>query len=302
VPDSSSANGEVAHVDFTASASSTPLIFDNRLQAGGIALVRCRTQPNPTGKDMVSPQTVIAVPAGPAFNLDWRQPGGDRMDSRTIARGRVMVYPGDVPVWKRWHGSPSLFVMALDPTFVEETRQRVFEPSNGSHLRTLIGIDDPFADDLLRVAARELAGGGVHGRLFLESLATTLTVHLLQQCEAGKPVPSRHGGLAPTQLRRVLDHINVHLAEDLALSDLAAMAGLSPDHFGDAFKVTTGLAPYQYVIDRRISRARELLAQNRDLSVAEVALAVGFSSQSHLTTHFRRVAGITPARFRRSLT
>ena len=300
MPDSS-ANDEVAQVDFTANASSTPLIFDNRLQAGGITLVRCRTHSNPAGKKMVSPQTTIVAPAGPAFDLDWRPPGGDHVQSCTIGRGRVMVYPGDVPVWKRWHGSPSLFVMALDGTFVEETRQRVFEPSNGSRLRTLIGIDDPFANDLLRVAARELAAGGVHGRLFLESLATTLAVHLLQHYDAGKPIPPRHGGLGPAQLRRVLDHINAYLTEDLALSDLASMVGLSPDHFGDAFKMTTGLAPYQYVIDQRISRARELLGQKRDLSVAEVALAVGFSSQSHLTTHFRRVTGITPARFRRSL-
>ena len=299
MPDSSPSEDTVL-VDFASTGSSTPIIFDNRLQAGGVTLVRCRTRPNSAGARLVSPQTTIVVPAGPAFELDWRLPDGDGLESGIISRGRVMLYPAEAPVWKRWHGAPSIFVMALAPGFLGDIRQRVFEPSNGTDLRTSIGVEDPVADHLLRAAARELNAGGAHGRLFVESVATSLAVHLLQRYDASKPLPRRSGGLDVAQLRRVIDHIEAHLAGDLGLSELASITGLSPDHFGDAFKAATGLAPYQYVIDRRVARAADLL-RDPGLMVVQVALAVGFSSQSHLTTQFQRVMGVTPARFRRSL-
>ncbi len=299
MPDSSSKNGEAARIDFASSASSGPLIFDNRLQADGVTLVQCRAPANPTGSRVVSPQTTIVVPTGPAFELDWQAADSDCTQTSMISRGRVMVYAGGVPVWKRWHGTPSILVMALGPKFLETIRQQVFEPNNGSTLRTAAGIDDPIADELVRLAGLELGTGGAHGRLYIESLATTLAVHVLHNYGAEKAVVRRTGGLDPVQLRRVLDYIEAHIPEDLGLSTLASIAGLSPDHFGDAFKTATGLAPYQYALDRRVARACELLLRDRAFTVTQVALMVGFSSQSHLTTQFKRVMGVTPARFRR---
>ncbi len=80
--------------------------------------------------------------------------------------------------------------------------------------------------------------------------------------------------------------------------ELSKVTGLSPHHFGDAFKAATGKSPHRYVIERRLSRARELLRET-DRSISDIAYAVGFSSQSHFTANFRRVVGFTPNRFRR---
>jgi AraC family transcriptional regulator len=101
-------------------------------------------------------------------------------------------------------------------------------------------------------------------------------------------------------MRRVLDYIDAHLTEDLGLIELAAIAGLSPHHFGEAFKISGGKSPHQFVMERRVQHALELL-RNEDRSIAEIAHAVGFSSQSRLTENFRRVTGLTPGQFRRSL-
>lgn len=287
-------------VDFAAAVPTGPLIFEDRLHAGAIALARCLAPPNPNGGSIVSPQTHVVVPTGPAFDLDWRASTSDRTHSSTISRGRVMLYEANAPVWKRWTASPSIFVFAIAPEFIDDIRRRALEPSNGNKLRTFVGFEDPVADNLVRLAERELRDGGVRGRLYTEGLASALVVHLLQAYGGEKTAERHAGGLAPAQLRRIVDYVAAHLADELALSDLAALAGLSPHHFGDAFKMATGVAPYQYVIERRIERARELL-RGAHQSVAEVAVAVGFSSQSHLTRHFRRITGETPARFRRSL-
>ena len=79
---------------------------------------------------------------------------------------------------------------------------------------------------------------------------------------------------------------------------MAAVARLSAYHFARQFKVATGIPPHQYVITRRVERARQLLQEGTDLSLAEVAAHAGFSDQSQFTHHFKRVVGVTPGQFR----
>jgi AraC family transcriptional regulator len=101
-------------------------------------------------------------------------------------------------------------------------------------------------------------------------------------------------------MRRVLDYIDAHLTDELGLVELAAIAELSPHHFGEAFKISVGKSPHRFLTERRVRRALELL-RDKDRSIVEIARAAGFSSQSRLTENFRRVMRLTPARFRRSL-
>ncbi len=113
--------------------------------------------------------------------------------------------------------------------------------------------------------------------------------------------PIQHkGGLAPRQIRRVIEYIEAHLTDEFGLVELAAIVELSPHYFGEAFKISTGRSPHRYVMERRVECARCLL-WDEDRPIRDIASAVGFSSQSHFTTNFRRVTGVTPGRFRRSL-
>ncbi|MFT3968156.1 MAG: GTP-binding protein [Sphingobium sp.] len=105
------------------------------------------------------------------------------------------------------------------------------------------------------------------------------------------------GGLGSVRLNRVIAYIDAHLETDIGLSDLAAVAEMSPGHFGDQFKIATELTPFRFILERRIARAKELLL-DRDIPIAEVALRAGFANQSHLTVNFRKLVRTTPARFR----
>jgi AraC family transcriptional regulator len=96
----------------------------------------------------------------------------------------------------------------------------------------------------------------------------------------------------------VKELIDAQISNEITISDLAAVAGLSQFHFIRAFKDSVGLSPYQYVLSERVRRARDLLL-NFDLSIAEVALVVGFSDASQLSRVFRKFVGITPTAFRR---
>lgn len=118
---------------------------------------------------------------------------------------------------------------------------------------------------------------------------------------AHAPVRREHrGGLSKSQLRRVNEHIDDRLCDDLRLGDLAALIGMSEFHFSRQFKRTTGLAPHQYLVRRRVERAKRLLRET-DMPVAEVALNSGFAHQSHLSNWFRRAVRTSPARYRAAL-
>jgi AraC-like DNA-binding protein len=135
--------------------------------------------------------------------------------------------------------------------------------------------------------------------LFLDSVALAFHAHVVHAygglLGGGASVQS---GLAPWQLRRVYTFIQAHLAEDLSISDLAAECRLSSTHFARAFRQTTGVPPHQWLINRRIERAKELLLKGQ-LELAQIALACGFVDQSHLSRTFMRYEGQSPGKWRR---
>ena len=106
------------------------------------------------------------------------------------------------------------------------------------------------------------------------------------------------GGLAPSVLRRVQDHVDKRLDEPLALADLADVAGLSPYHFAHCFKASAGVPPYRYVVLQRVEEAKRLL-RHTDWLVSDVAAAVGYESQGHFATLFKRETGVSPVQYRK---
>jgi AraC family transcriptional regulator len=120
--------------------------------------------------------------------------------------------------------------------------------------------------------------------------------HVLAPC---RPERGRDGTLPRGRLHAVVAYIEEHLDAGPTLEQLAAVARLSPYHFARQFKATTGLPPHQYVIARRVERAKQLLGEV-DLSLAEVAAGAGFSDQNQFTQSFKRVVGVTPGQCRKS--
>ena len=137
---------------------------------------------------------------------------------------------------------------------------------------------------------RSAAGLALHTRPRMDVLAA------LDRLEAPPSRPLR-GGLTPTAMRRVREHVEAHLGDSIDLAALAGVAGLSMFHFAREFKQTTGLTPHRYLLEKRVERARELLART-DLTLAEIAFAVGFADQSHFARRFRQMVGTTPGEFR----
>src|SRR5262249_3864079 len=163
----------------------------------------------------------------------------------------------------------------------------------------LDALDLPHLRAAMSAVDCELTTGGAGGPLAAGSLANVLAVHLIRHIPGPSPPPrGRDGTLARAGLNAVVEYIEEPLDATPPLGQMAAVARLSVYHFARQFKAATGLPPHQYVIARRVERAKHLLQQGRDLSLAEVAADAGFSDQSQFCRHFKRLVGVTPGRFR----
>lgn len=219
-------------------------------------------------------------------------------------RFRTHLQPGDFGVYRpsagkrlRLEGPSRLIglgapVRSLAPLLAEVTSDPLEDA-----LAPLYSVTsrDPFVKQLLHRVWAESADGNPVGRLFADGAAAALTSCLLRL--AGRRGRAGSARAAGSNIARVLQTIDDRLDEDLSLAGLAAEANLPTSQFTRAFKRATGMAPYQFVLQRRIERARQLLESGK-LSLAEIAYAVGFSSQAHMTSVFTKELGVSPGRYR----
>ncbi len=169
-------------------------------------------------------------------------------------------------------------------------------------LTTVLQSRPMFADTgIMRLAqlfAEECETDQPHSRLYGDNLSIALLL-ALSRLAAPEPQPVKHGQLAPWQLRRVTDYLAAHLDEDVPLQILSDLVKLSRSYFSRAFKVSTGLAPHQWLLQARISKAKQLLL-GTDRPLAQIAIDVGFADQAHFTRTFRREAGESPGAWQRA--
>jgi AraC-like DNA-binding protein len=147
----------------------------------------------------------------------------------------------------------------------------------------------PIGNSGLSIAALEFPRS--NARPDLEEIGNVLPV---------TPIPVARGGLSPSVLRRVREYIASHLQENISIRALADYVGLSIYHFARAFKQSEGMSPHRYLLQCRVRHTQELLADT-DLPLSEIALASGFSDQSHFARQFRQHVGVTPSSYRWSM-
>jgi AraC family transcriptional regulator len=135
-------------------------------------------------------------------------------------------------------------------------------------------------------------------RTYAESLATALSAHLIKHYSVqNSPLEDYSHNLPQSSLKAAIDFIVENLDQPLALAALARLTPMSSSHFAHSFKAALGISPHQFIVQKRIEKAKYLL-QHSSLTVREIAYQCGFSSQSHLDTTFRRYEGGTPCQYR----
>ena len=211
--------------------------------------------------------------------------------------GTTFVLPRGTIDEIRWNGPTHRIAAALHPRLLanaldETAHEREIE------LTEHWNLTDPNIMAVLLAMRSDLEERSPAGKMYGEALANALAIYLLKRYAVKPHAPAVYGGGLPRyRLKRVIDYIQENLAGDLTLAQLAAVAGMSPHYFAELFRQSTGHAPHQYVLLRRISLAKERL-RDPQRSVIEAALDAGFQNPSHFARVFRRMVGISPSGFR----
>lgn len=207
--------------------------------------------------------------------------------------GNVCVTPAGQSISAYWDGPLDNIGFALDADFISDVAvENGFSPE--VEFVEVYKKKDPLIQSLGLSLLESASSATSLGRLYADSLIQTLTLHLLSNYTTATVKPlTINGGLSGYKLRRVNEYIEVNLDEEITLNELAAVAELSAFHFSRSFRRSTGKTPQQHVMQRRIERAKDLLARP-ELPIVEVGLRSGFKNQSHFTTLFRKYTSLTP--------
>jgi AraC family transcriptional regulator len=221
---------------------------------------------------------------------------GRSVDRARFRPGNSLILPAHRENAWTWDGATDELHLYVAPAWLAEVGSEAGALAPAPLER--FAFSDPLLHALAGALLEERRSTGAGGTLYREAVAETIALRLIRAHCRTLAAPPARAGLAPARLRRVRDLVEERLDTDLSLDDLAAAAGLSRAHFARAFRLTTGQTPYGYLRERRVVRARALLAGS-SRGIAEIAQLCGFRSQSHLGRVFRNATGLTPADYRR---
>jgi AraC family transcriptional regulator len=203
--------------------------------------------------------------------------------------------------------SATLLICALDRKLLCETKNEMTDErtaevcvADSIIAKNRSTFFDPSMRQILLLLGREAKAGGPSGQFYAEHLIQALAARLLLRRPSDQDNKAAPDGLPPRILRRLLDRIKSDPLAHFDLTSLAAETGYSKRHFLRTFRVSTGLSPYQYILRVRLERARQLMHE-RSLTLLDIALESGFTSNAHFSNVFRQHFGVTPSHFRRAL-
>jgi len=262
-----------------------------------------RREAEPGGIDFAAGATEHLVFVSLAHARMRCERGGETAEL-DAAPGYVAVQPCDTPVRWSWQSRLSFVLLALDPAFLHTVAAQSMElDPSAVELVPSERESDPVISNIAGVLSRELMGGQPGAQVYAESLAQILAVHLLRNYAKARPVADLPQVRAPSRpVALAMQYIQANFAEDIGLADIAGAARVSSYHLSRLFKQVTGMTPHQYLIEVRVNNARALLSAGAGKgSLADIADAVGFADQSHLTRHVKRLLGVTPRELTRAV-
>jgi AraC family transcriptional regulator len=274
----------------------SPLLSSQQAAWQAIAL-GYYTQPAHTTPEYAPTQHLISIHLSSPSTCEqqWRHQSGNKEQQ---AYGDITINPASCFVREKWDREVEFLEIYLSSSFFSTTACEILDSDSVEILPRTV-VRDPLIQSIGLTLKTELESRlkkntTFPSSIYVESAAHLLSVHLLKHYSTHKPVLRDYGNKLPDyKLKRVLAYIEENLDEEISLSAIANEVGMSQHYFSRLFKKSTGITPYQYVLKARIEQAKKLLLQSQ-LSIAEIALEVGFASQSHFTQSFKRFTGVTP--------
>jgi AraC family transcriptional regulator len=235
----------------------------------------------------------IGVHVGKSAKLACQRDG--KRLSGTAVHGDIEIVPPHRPMrWEMLDQNDTTLLLTLPEKLLRAVADESDLDTTGLEIRNRFQIRDTELETLCWAMKREIELGYPSGRIYIDGLILAVASRVVaRHSSITKRIEERHDGLDGRRLKLVLSFIEDRLAEDLSLEKIAAIAGISASHLKTLFRRSMGVPVHQYVIQRRLERAKMLMMQD-EMSITEIALAAGFTHQSHMARHMRRILGMPP--------
>jgi AraC family transcriptional regulator len=248
-------------------------------------------QPAQGTSECCLPNYLLSIHLGQPIQLQRTVDG--RRSNDCLTEGDIMISPPNLHRKLSWDVDAEFLLLRLEPKLFSSAVPESAD-TDLIQIAPQLKIRDPLIQQIGLALKAELEIDGLSHRLYAESLANALAVHLWHRYSTHKPgIRAYSGGLSSHKLQQAIDYIQAHLAEDMSLEAIATEVGMSRYYFCRLFKQSTGISPYQYLLKCRVERAKVLLLQGQQ-SITDIAIQVGFANQSQLGRHFKRFTGVTP--------
>ncbi|WEX78903.1 AraC family transcriptional regulator [Sinorhizobium numidicum] len=284
--------GRAADAEMARALGTTP--FRMALDPSGGGIAHWKHEPL---HDIVEPMSDHVIMAYNGMVQRMERRSGRSVSPGTFRRGVVVIIPAGSS--SRWDIPKPVDVVQLylPPAMLKRVADEA-ETATQTDLLDRTAHPDPITSRLLLGAVDALDGNGPLDALFRQQLTELLATRLLV-AHAGSPTTLQPvvGGLSPTVLRRAIERLRSDTDVDVSLAALASDAGLSRFHFCRSFKESTGLSPHAWLRQYRLDQAMDML-RDPDMSVASVAAALGYASQTAFAAAFRQLTGETPTEWR----
>jgi AraC family transcriptional regulator len=241
---------------------------------------------------------LVAIHVGAAAKVSCRR--GGESHSGSAVHGDIDIIPARTDArWEIHDQNDTALILGIPPSLLNTVAEEHGFDSRRVEIRNRFQIRDAQLENICWALKAEMEANYPSGRLYVDSLAVSVASRLVSTYSSvAQRAAAKNGGLGGRRLKQTLAYIEDNLSEDLSLSRIASVTGVSASHFKTLFRESAGVPVHQYVIQRRVERAKDLLMQDK-LSIAEIALATGFSHQSHLARHMQRSVGLSPRAMKR---
>ena len=271
-------------------------IFSSRKPGYNNLILEYHSQPSGEHEEIYIQEHSIAIFTKVSDSFCQESKVDGYSHNRLLLEGNITITPANITQKTCWYGECEFILLSFAPEYFARIAEEL------TRMQLQLNPSLIYCDPLIfqmGLALKKIIENKVYNSIYVETMANALAVHLIQQHLIDKPILKQYNnGLSSSKLRLIVDYIQANLERDLHLEELANLVEISPNYFSKLFKHSTGTTPHKYIIQARVKRARELLLGK--MTIADIAQVVGFTHQSHLNLHFKRLVGLTPKQFRQN--
>lgn len=264
-------------------------------ESDGFNVAALNIKPHET--EEMYPDWYIPIHLDPASEIHYWSKGS--FHRQVMKQGMFNLCPQGVTEKVRAGDEHKIILVTFNQKFIEKTTEYRIT-GNRLQQNAHYGLMDNSVCYLAMALRADFAAGSPYGRLHGQTLALALLSRIFDITNASGSSKTEQGCLDANRLRRVTEYIKAHLHKNLSLDEIADVACLTPFHFSRQFKNATHVSPHRFVLKLKVEQAERLLTTT-DLPIADIALELGFQSQSHFTLVFHKIVGVTPGKYRKAI-